>query len=109
MTDRRLVDVCDIEEAKRQQALVWGAIRQAGMLIEAANPQAIIGAIEAEAAVPGGGWNDPDPKVHADLQLKKQLLEAAAAFQREWARIRFETLAATQQGQGDEDEEASQD
>jgi len=87
MTDRRLVNV--IEEHKRAQALVWNGIRQAAMLIEAANPQAILDAIEGE-----GGWDSGSP----DMTRKRQALEAAAAFQREWSRIRFEALTADEEG-----------
>jgi len=82
MTDRRLVNA--IEEAKRQQALVWSGLRQAGQILDAVNPQGILDVIAAE-----NGWDSADP----DMERKRQLLEAAAQFLREWNRIRTEALA----------------
>lgn len=87
------------EEHRRAIAAVFDGIRLAAMLIESANPEAVLAAWERqETTMP---FLDPTAYqkmlgARDDVRRKKEIIQAAAVFLREWNRIKAEALEASE-------------
>lgn len=97
---RTLRNVSD--EDQHAVALVFNGIKSAAMLIEAVDPEAILESWERQETVMP--FLDPTAyqkhlAARDDMRRKKEIIQAAAAFLREWNRIKEEALAASHSGE----------
>lgn len=90
--------ICNVAaDAEHTVAMVFNGIKSAAMLIEAMNPDAVLEIWERqETIMPFINPTTYQKHLAArdDMRRKKEIIQAAAAFLREWNRIKAEALDA---------------